>query len=328
MGVSHNYKRHLLFDFDRKKMKKDALIYIAGHTGLVGSALVRKLQAEGYENLVLRARADLDLRDQDKTFRFFSDVKPNYVFFAAGRVGGIRPNIEYPGEFIRDNIVMQTNVIEAAHREGVEKLLYVASCCAYPTDTPQPIRENQWLTGRLEPTNEPFAIAKIAGVGMCQAYARQYGVRFISVVPTNLFGPHDDFDPSTAHLVGQTMALMHDAKIRGLPRVTLGGTGLPVRDFMHSDDLADAALFLMKEYNSPELINIGTGQSITKRGIVEKIGSAISYEGEIAFDASKPDGMMRRELDVSKLGLLGWKSKIDLDDALRETYESYVRSLS
>lgn len=304
-------------------MEKESKIYIAGHRGLVGSALKRKLEFEGYKNILGVPSDELDLRNQKDTEEFFSRTKPDYVFLAAARVGGVHANMTYPANFIYDNLQIQNNVIHSAYKARVKKLMYFGSCCAYPTMCSQPIEEEDIMTGKLEPTNEPFAIAKLAGIGLCQAYNRQYGTNFISVMPSNLFGPRDDFDPKNSHVVGMAMRLMHEAKENGLESVTLSGTGAPVRDFLYVDDLADACHYLMQVYDDSDIINIGNGKEsgITKKEIALAIKEVVGFQGEIIFDSSKPDGMMKRVLDTSKINKLGWRARTDTKEALRTTYD-------
>jgi GDP-L-fucose synthase len=304
-------------------MEKDAAIYVAGHRGLVGSAILRKLKSEGYSNLITRSRQELDLRDQTAVDEFFKREQPEFVFLAAAKVGGILANNTYPADFLRDNLLIQTNVIDASYRYKVKKLLFLGSSCIYPKLAPQPIKEEYLLTGELEPTNEPYAIAKIAGIKLCQSYNRQYQTNFISVMPTNLYGPGDNFDLETSHVMPALIRKFHEAKINGLEQVVVWGTGKPLREFLHVDDLADACLFLMNNYNSSEIINIGTGKDLSIAELAHKIQDIVGYQGDVVFDSSKPDGTPRKLLDVSKLFDTGWKPRIALDDGIRSTYSWY-----
>ena len=296
---------------------------MAGHTGLVGSALVRRLEAEGYTNLVTRTRAELDLTDAAAVHSFFDAERPDYVFLAAARVGGILANDSYPAEFLRDNLAIELNVIEAARRGEVEKLLFLGSSCIYPKHAPQPMKEEHLLTGELEPTNEPYAIAKIAGIKLCEAYNRQYGTDFISVLPTNLYGPGDNFDLATSHVLPALIRKFHEAKESGEASVEIWGTGEPRREFLHVDDLAAACVFLMERYDATEPINVGVGRDISIRELAELIGEVVGFEGELEFDTSKPDGTPRKLLDVSRLTGLGWTSGIPLRDGIEQTYRWY-----
>jgi len=299
-------------------MEKNARIYIAGHRGLVGSALARKLKAEGYVNVLTRSSAELDLRRQDQVERFFEKEHPEYVFLAAARVGGIMANCTLPGEFIYENLMIQANVIECSRIHGVKKLLFLGSSCIYPRSCPQPIKEEYLLTGPLEPTNEAYAVAKIVGIKMCQAYRKQYGCNFIAVMPTNLYGPNDKDDLETSHVLSALMRKFHEAKLNNEPFVTLWGTGTPRREFLHVDDLADACLFLMNNYDGGEIINIGTGVDLQIRDLAEMIKKAIGYEGEIHWDQDKPDGTPRKLLDTTRMVKMGWKHRISLLDGLKE----------
>ena len=305
-------------------MTEPAKIYVAGHTGLVGSALVRRLRAEGFRNLVTRELAELDLTAQAATRRFFGEERPEYVFLAAARVGGILANSRYPADFIRDNLLIQTNVIDAAWRSGVKKLLFLGSACIYPRLAPQPMREDCLLAGPLEPTNEAYAVAKIAGLKMAQAYRRQYGFNAICLMPTNLYGPGDNFDLQDSHVLPALLRKFHDAKQAGRREVTLWGSGQARREFLYVDDLASAALFLMRRYDSGEIINVGTGQDLTIRELAELIREVAGYGGEIRFDPSKPDGAPRKLLDVSRLRGLGWEPQVGLAEGLRRTFQWYL----
>ncbi len=304
-------------------MEKGAKVYVAGHQGLVGSAILRKLTSEGYSNIVTRSFQELDLRDQTAVNEFFKKEQPEYVFLAAAKVGGILANNTYPVDFLRDNLLIQTNVIDAAYRYGSRKLLFLGSSCIYPKFAPQPIKEEYLLTGELEPTNEPYAIAKIAGIKLCQAYNRQYGTNFISVMPTNLYGPGDNFDLETSHVIPALIRKFHESKIKGKDQVVVWGSGKPFREFLHVDDLADACLFLMSNYNSSEIINIGTGKDLSIAELAYLIKDIVGYDGNIIFDTSKPDGTPRKLLDVSKLFNMGWKPRITLEEGIRSTYSWY-----
>lgn len=299
-------------------------IYVAGHRGLVGSAIVRELRRQGCNNLVVRNSAELDLRNQAAVDAFFGDQKPQYVFLAAARVGGIRANSTYPGDFVRDNLQIQTNVIDAAWRSGVAKLCFLGSSCIYPKLAPQPMREEALLTGPLEPTNEWYAIAKIVGIKMCQAYRRQYGFNAISLMPTNLYGPGDNFDLQNSHVLPALIRRFHEAQIRGDGEMVVWGTGTPRREFLHVDDLASAVVHLMNTYDDPGLVNIGCGVDVTIRELAELVAGIVGFDGRITFDDSKPDGAPRKLLDVSRLTQLGWQPRISLEEGIRSTYDWYV----
>jgi GDP-L-fucose synthase len=307
-------------------MDKHHRIFIAGHRGLVGSAIKRKLEAEGYTNLIVRSRAELNLTDPMAVDWFFRDEAPEYVFLAAALVGGIVANMTYPADFIRENLLLQTHVIDAAYRHKVTKLQFLGSSCVYPKLAPQPIQEDALLTSALEPTNEPYAVAKIAGLKMVQAYRRQYGFRAISLMPTNLYGPGDNFDPVTSHVVPALIRKFHEAKRNSAPEVTIWGTGSPRREFLHVDDLADAAIFLMHGYDDDSIINVGTGEDETIQELAETIRDVTGYTGRIVFDTSKPDGTPRKQLDVTRLKALGWSPRIELRQGLAETYKWFVES--
>ena len=315
-------------------MNKDAKIYVAGHRGLVGSAIVRRLKAEGHENLLVRTSAELDLRDQAAVAEFFRKERPEYVFLAAAKVGGVVANNSYPAEFIYDNLQIQTNVIHQAWQSNVKRLLFLGSTCIYPKLAPQPIKEEYLLTGPLEPTNEPYAIAKIAGISMCRSYNRQYGTRFLAAMPTNLYGPFDNFDLETSHVLPALIRKFHEAKAAGEKTVTVWGSGAPYREFLHVDDLADASLFLMnlsedvyssllKFFSSPALINIGSGEEVSIRELALLVKETVGFAGELAFDAGKPDGTPRKLSDVSRLHQLGWRHRISLKEGLETTYTWY-----
>ena len=305
-------------------MDTHARIYVAGHRGLVGSALVRRLQAEGASQLITRTRAELDLLEQRDVDAFFADAKPEYVFLAAAKVGGIHANDTYPAEFIYENLAVQTHVIHAAWKHGVRKLCFLGSSCIYPRMSPQPMTEEYLLTGPLEPTNEWYAIAKIAGIKMCQAYRRQYGFDAISLMPTNLFGPGDNFDLESSHVLPAMLRKFHEAKLRGDARVVIWGTGTPRREFLHVDDLADAAVFLMREYSGEEIVNVGAGSDQSIRELAELVARVVGYEGEIVNDTSRPDGMPRKLMDVRRMNALGWKAAIPLERGLEDVYRWFI----
>jgi GDP-L-fucose synthase len=308
-------------------MRPDESIFVAGHAGLVGSAIVRRLRAAGFENLVLRRRTQLDLLRQRDVEDFFATVRPQYVFLAAAKVGGILANRDHPAEFLHDNLAVQTNVIHAAYRNGVKKLLFLGSSCIYPKLAPQPIPEDCLLTGPLEPTNEWYAIAKIAGLKMCQAYRRQYGFNAISAMPTNLYGPGDNFSALGSHVLPALIRKMHDAVQAGASQVEIWGTGQPRREFLHVDDLADACLFLMRHYEDERLVNVGCGTDVSIAELAALIAKIVGFRGELRFDPTRPDGTPRKLLDVSRLTALGWTPKIALDDGIARTYEWFRGSL-
>lgn len=325
-------------------MEKTAKIYVAGHRGLVGSALVRNLRARGYENLVLRTHAELDLTDQRAVAAFFADQAPEYVFLAAARVGGIHANNEYPAEFIRDNLVIQSNVIHSAWQQGVKRLLFLGSSCIYPKLAAQPMQEESLLTGPLEPTNRPYALAKIAGIEMCWSYNRQYGTRYLAVMPTNLYGPGDNYHPENSHVIPALLRKFYEARIGKAPSVTVWGTGAPRREFLYSEDMADACVFLMnlpdEQYGEllgsdeaksgrfePPLVNIGVGEDVTIRELAETVGRVVGYAGEIVFDASKPDGTPRKLMDVGRLSRMGWRAKTTLENGLAMAFEDFSKHL-
>ncbi|QWV92665.1 GDP-L-fucose synthase [Geomonas oryzisoli] len=305
-------------------MENDAKIFVAGHRGLVGSALVRELERRGYNNLVLRKSSELDLRDQAATRAFFESERPEYVFLAAAKVGGIVANNSFPADFIYDNLMIQNNVLHSSYLAGVKKLLLLGSTCIYPRLAPQPIKEEALLTGPLEPTNEPYAIAKIAGIKMCQSYNRQYGTRFICAMPTNLYGPNDNFDLTTSHVLPALIRRFHEAKVAGATTVTIWGTGTPYREFVHVDDVAGASLFLMQQYEGGDPVNVGSGQELTIADLAHRIAAVVGFVGEILYDKSKPDGTPRKLCDVSRIHELGWRHKIELDQGLADTYAWYL----
>lgn len=302
-------------------MDLDAKIFVAGHRGLVGSAIVRRLEAAGYTNIVVRTRDELDLRDAQATLRFFETEKPDYVFLAAAKVGGILANSTYPAEFMFDNLAIELSVIDAAYRTGVKKLLFLGSSCIYPRDCPQPICEEYLLSSPLEETNKAYAVAKIAGLIMCQSYNKQYGTKFISCMPTNLYGPHDNYDLTSSHVLPALIRKVYEAKKNNAPTITIWGSGKPYREFLYSDDLADAVLYLMNNYEGNETVNIGTGQDITIYDLACIIKKIVGYEGEIVCDRSKPDGTPRKLLDVTKLKNLGWSAPTTLEDGIAKTIQ-------
>jgi len=303
-------------------------IFVAGHRGLVGSAVVRELERRGFRNLVLRTSAELDLRNQAAVAQFFEDTRPQYVLLAAAKVGGIYANSTYPADFIRDNLQIQTNVIDSAWRSGASKLCFLGSSCIYPKLAPQPIREDSLLTGPLEPTNEWYAVAKIAGIKMCQAYRRQHGFNAIALMPTNLYGPGDNFDLQNSHVLPALIRRFHEAKLRGDAEVTVWGTGTPRREFLHVDDLAGAVVHLMRMYDREELVNVGCGSDVTIRELADLVSTVVGFKGRLVFDDSKPDGTPRKLLDVTRLTNLGWKPQIGLLEGVRATYEWFMANES
>lgn len=308
-------------------MITNSRIYVAGHNGMVGSAIVRRLQAGGYTNLITASRKELDLTDQGAVHAFMAREKPEYVFLAAAKVGGIHANNTYRADFIYDNLMIEANIIHAAYEAGVGGLLFLGSSCIYPRDCPQPMKEEYLLTGPLEQTNEPYAVAKIAGIKLCESFNRQYGTRFGSVMPTNLYGPNDNYDLETSHVIPALLRKTHEAKQSGAKSVVVWGSGKPMREFLHVDDMADACVHLMETGYAGTLINIGTGTDVTIRELAETIRDVVGFQGEIEFDASKPDGTPRKLLDVSKIKELGWQPKYGLRDGLRHAYEAYLRQL-
>ncbi len=308
-------------------MNKTDVIYIAGHRGLVGSAIVRNLKKNGFDNLLLRTSKELDLTNQADVNQFFETEKPDYVFLAAAKVGGIHANDTYPADFIRINLQIQTNVIDAAYRNNTKKLLFLGSSCIYPKLAPQPMKEEYLLTGELEPTNEWYAIAKIAGIKMCQAYKKQYGFNAISLMPTNLYGPGDNFNLENSHVMPALIRKFHDAKEQNKESVEVWGTGTPKREFLHVDDMADATVFLMNNYDGEQFVNVGVGNDVSIRELAEIVKNTVSFEGELKFDSSKPDGTPRKLLDVTKLNAIGWKANIQLAEGVNSTYEWFLNNI-
>jgi GDP-L-fucose synthase len=309
-------------------MEKDDKIFVAGHRGLVGSAIVRTLQRCGFSNLLLRSRAQCDLTDQQAVRNLFAAERPDYVFLAAAKVGGIHANATYPAQFIYENLAIQNHIVEASYRHGAKKLLFLGSSCIYPKHAPQPMTEDCLLSGPLEATNQWYAVAKIAGIKLCQAFRRQYGFDAIAVMPTNLYGPGDNFDLENSHVLPALLRKFHEAKLAGAPAVTIWGTGTPRREFLHVDDLAEATLFLMENYRGEDIVNVGCGSDLTIRDLAELVRRVVGYSGEIVFDASRPDGTPRKLLDVGRLFGLGWRPRIGLEDGVRETYRWYVEQLA
>jgi GDP-L-fucose synthase len=306
-------------------MDKHANIYVAGHRGMVGSAIVRRLAAAGYTNLLTRTHADLDLTHQASVEQFLKHEKPDYVFLAAAKVGGIHANNTYRGEFIYQNLMMEANIVHAAWQAGVQRLLFLGSSCIYPRDCPQPIKEDYLLTGPLEPTNEPYAIAKIAGIKLCESYNRQYGTQYVSVMPTNLYGPNDNYDLNNSHVLPALIRKAHEAKLRGDASYVVWGSGKPMREFLYVDDMADACVYLMERTDIQDgLFNVGTGQDVTIRDLAETVMDVVGFEGEIVFDASKPDGTPRKLLNVDRLRALGWQSETSLRDGIAKAYADFL----
>ncbi|MBI4259569.1 MAG: GDP-L-fucose synthase [Actinobacteria bacterium] len=303
-------------------------VFVAGHRGLVGSAIVRRLEAEGLRDVLVRTRDELDLTDRGAVLDFFLAERPAHVFLAAARVGGILANDTYPADFIRENLAIELSVIDAAHRAGLEKLLFLGSSCIYPRLAPQPIPETALLTGPLEPTNEAYAIAKIAGIELCRAYNRQHGTRFITAMPTNLYGPGDNFDLERAHVLPALLRRFHEARAGGDPVVTVWGTGTPRREFLHVDDLADACVFLMRNHEGSDIVNVGTGTDVTIAGLAALIRDVVGYEGEVRFDPSRPDGTPRKLLDVGRLRAMGWSARIGLREGVESTYRWFLEHAS
>lgn len=309
-------------------MDKNSVIYVAGHRGLVGSAIVRNLKSRGYTNIIGRTHSELDLGNQHEVKKFFEEEKPEYVFLAAAHVGGINANNTYPADFIYENLEIECNVIRACHDYKVKKLMFLGSSCIYPKMCPQPIKEEYLLSGYLEPTNEGYALSKIAGLKMCQFFKRQYGDNFISVMPTNLYGPNDNYDLQSSHVMPALIRKFHEAKINDKPYVEIWGTGKPLREFLHVDDMADACVYLMETYDGEEHVNIGTGRELTIRELAEMIKEVVGFKGELKFNSDKPDGTPRKLLDVSKLEGLGWKYNIELKDGIRSSYEWFKEHIS
>lgn len=305
-------------------MEKEAKIYVAGHRGMVGSAIYRKLASEGYSNIITKTSKELDLRNQGDVAKFFQAEKPDYVFLAAAKVGGIVANNTYRADFLYENLAIQNNVIHQSHVHDVKKLMFLGSSCIYPKLAPQPLKEESLLTGELEPTNEPYAIAKIAGIKMCEAYRAQYNRNFISVMPTNLYGLNDNYHPENSHVLPALIRKFHEAKINGTDKVVVWGTGSPLREFLFADDLADACVFLMENYNEPQFINIGVGEDLSIKDLALLIKDVIGYEGYLRFDTSKPDGTPRKLMDVSKLHALGWKHKTELKEGIKIAYQDFL----
>ena len=321
-------------------MKPDSKIYVAGHRGLVGTALMRTLRAQGYDNVLTRTHAELDLTDQAAVEAFFAAEKPDYVFLAAAKVGGIHANNTYPAEFIRDNLAIQTNVIHAAYQNSVRRLLFLGSSCIYPRLAPQPMKEEHLLTSELEPTNRPYALAKIAGIEMCWSYNRQYGTQYLAVMPTNLYGPGDNYHPENSHVIPALIRRFHEAKVNGAPSVSVWGSGTPKREFMYSEDMADACIYLMnlpdeqfkpllaadRNDGLPPLMNIGVGEDLSIRELAETVKAAVGYQGTIEFDTSKPDGTPRKLMDVGRLNAMGWKATTTMQSGLAVAYQDFIAS--
>ena len=308
-------------------MEKGDKIYVAGHRGMVGSAILRKLKEDGFSNLLFRTSSELDLRNQQDVESFFKAERPDYVFMAAARVGGILANNSYRGEFLYDNILIQSNTIHASWKNGVKKLMFLGSSCIYPKMAPQPLKEEYLLTGKLEPTNEPYAIAKIAGIEMCDAYRDQYGCNFISVMPTNLYGPNDNYDLHDSHVLAAFIRKFHEGKINNEPAVFIWGSGTPRREFLYVDDMANACLYLMEHYNERAFINIGSGEDIEISELATLVKEIVGYKGKIQNDLSKPDGTPRKLLDITRLSRMGWRPSIDLETGIRKVYSDYLKSL-
>ena len=306
-------------------MKKTAKIYVAGHRGLVGSAIVRNLEQKGYTNIIKRTHKELNLTSQEKVNQFFKTEKPDYVFLAAAKVGGINANNTYPADFIYENLAIETNVIKAAHDHKVKKLLFLGSTCIYPKNAHQPIKEEYLLSGTLEPTNEAYAIAKIAGLEMCKFFKQQYHDHFISCMPTNLYGPEDNFDHQNSHVHPALIRKFHEAKVQNKKEVEIWGTGTPLREFLYVDDMADACVFLMENYDGEEHVNIGTGEELSIRELAETVKEVVGFKGKLSFNAEMPDGMPRKLCDVSKLRGLGWKHRVELKDGIRKAYQWYLK---
>jgi len=324
MSLGFHQSIVFLQNINQITLEKNAKIYVAGHRGMVGSAIHRKLTAEGFENIIVKTSQELDLRDQSAVGQFFALEKPEYVFLAAAKVGGIVANNSYRADFLYENLAIQNNVIHNAYITGVKKLMFLGSSCIYPKLAPQPLKEEYLLTGTLEPTNEPYAIAKIAGIKMCDAYRDQYGCDFISVMPTNLYGYNDNYHPQNSHVLPALIRKIHEAKINEDKEVVVWGSGLPMREFLFADDLADACYFLMQNYSEPHLINIGTGVDLTIKDLALLIRDILDYQGQLVFDTSKPDGTPRKLMDVSKLHDLGWKHQIELRQGIALAYQDFI----
>lgn len=309
-------------------MDKSSKIYVAGHRGMVGSSIVRALQKNGFTHIICKSSAELDLKNQQAVFDFFAEEKPDYVFLAAAKVGGIVANNTYRADFLYENLAIQNNVIHASYVNKVKKLMFLGSSCIYPKLAPQPLKESYLLTGPLEPTNEPYAIAKIAGIKMCEAYRDQYGCNFISVMPTNLYGPNDNYSLENSHVLPAMIRKFYEAKQQNLSSMTLWGTGSPMREFLHADDLAEACLFLMESYDEKELVNVGTGEDVTIKELAQLVKETIGFEGEIIWDTNRPDGTPRKLMDVSKLHGLGWKHKIELKEGIQLAYQDFLSNPS
>src|SRR5438477_11067654 len=325
-GLRGRQKKKMLNTYSR--MKQNDKIYVAGHSGLVGGALVRLLKARGFNNLITRSRAEVDLRDERAVRNFFAEERPDLAVLAAAKVGGIKANIDAPVEFLIENLQIQNNVIRAAHEAGARKLLFLGSSCIYPKFAPQPIPESALLSGPLEPTNEAYAIAKIAGIKLCQAYAREYGANFVSAMPTNLYGPNDNFDLLSSHALAALLRKAHEAKTRKARELAVWGSGKPRREFLHVDDLASACLFLLEKYDSPEIINVGCGEDISIRELAELICDVVGFDGQLAWDTTKPDGTPRKLLDITKLRNLGWQPTIPLREGIAQTYDWFLKNVS
>ncbi len=307
-------------------VEKQAKIYVAGHRGMVGSAIVRQLKAGGYTNIIARTSSELDLRNQAAVADFFAEQQPEYVFLAAAKVGGILANNIYRADFLYENLIIEANIIHSAYQNGVDKLLFLGSSCIYPKMAPQPLKEDALLSGFLEPTNEPYAIAKIAGIKLCEAYRSQYGANFISAMPTNLYGPNDNYDLQGSHVLPALIRKFHEAKVNDQPFVEVWGTGSPFREFMHADDLAEACVYLMNNYDGEQFVNVGTGEELTIRELAEMVKDVVGFEGELRWNTEKPDGTPRKLMDVSRLHSMGYKHKIDLPTGLKQTYQDFLKN--
>lgn len=318
----------LILRKNRVPLEKNAKIYVAGHRGMVGSSIVRALQNQGYQQIIGKTSAELDLKNQQAVYDFFEKEKPEYVFLAAAKVGGIVANNTYRADFLFENLAIQNNIIHASYVHKVKKLMFLGSSCIYPKLAPQPLKETYLLTGPLEPTNEPYAIAKIAGIKMCEAYRDQYGCDFISVMPTNLYGPNDNYSLENSHVLPAMIRKFHEAKVNNQPEITLWGTGTPMREFLHADDLASACLFLMESYSDKELVNVGTGEDVTIKELAQIVKEIVDYKGAIVWDTNRPDGTPRKLMDVSKLHALGWKHSIDLKEGIQLAYQDFLENAS